>query len=593
MTTRTPRTTAHTAAQLCRAMDLTPDQLARARAAGLIPGYDMKTPRWSGRLVDELVARRDDILRAIPDDLSQDQLMQELGLTYGQWRRAVDAGLIPGPDRGGEYWTRPLADTLIARAGRLREQAPAQPLGAGRCARLLSEAVGVEVEVTDFLQLVKAGHTEAVDHYKKWDLYDVDRLNALVATEAGRRLVIDTVIARRAWIEASITAEDAGRWLGWDVDQFVAECRALGVMPGRFDRYSRDDVQRISEDEELVERVCRERLLGPDQAAELLEVRRRDFDYVVAAGWVSPADHVDMEIGQRYKIVRVPLYRQGDVADVLQIPGVDWEEVRAARPGAPSPLREHARLPIARADAVRAFCRDVGAAWSVEVWPRYYGRDDVWHVDWEQRRDGHPTRAEVRAALLEHRGAARYAARVVLSTEVGEVINWARRMLEPGAAVIVDTETTDLDGVVVEIAVVDAADGRVLLDTLVHPGGELVAAGARQVHGITDEELAAAPHWREVVPRFLQAVGGRRVLAYNAAFDRRRIAATQERAGLDAAVLPGEERWECLMEARSVWERVGRRLRLGGGHRAAQDALAALEVLRAMVRPPSTTRTDK
>lgn len=35
----------------------------------------------------------------------------------------------------------------------------------------------------------------------------------------------------------------------------------------------------------------------------------------------------------------------------------------------------------------------------------------------------------------------------------------------------INTETTDLDGVVIETAVVDACTGQVLLDTLVNPGG--------------------------------------------------------------------------------------------------------------------------
>ena len=89
-------------------------------------------------------------------------------------------------------------------------------------------------------------------------------------------------------------------------------------------------------------------------------------------------------------------------------------------------------------------------------------------------------------------------------------------MAAMAAAVVLDTETTDLDGVVIEIAVVDACTGETLLDTLVNPGGVPVSAGARAVHGITDDELATAPCWADVVPRFLAAAGARRNLAYNA-----------------------------------------------------------------------------
>lgn len=49
---------------------------------------------------------------------------------------------------------------------------------------------------------------------------------------------------------------------------------------------------------------------------------------------------------------------------------MDWEAVRAVKPGQVSPLRVHTRLPAARAAVIRAFCRDLGAHWTVEVWPR-------------------------------------------------------------------------------------------------------------------------------------------------------------------------------------------------------------------------------
>ncbi|MFI7467501.1 exonuclease domain-containing protein [Nonomuraea sp. NPDC049646] len=587
MTTSKGRTTAHNASQLQKAMDITAEQLARAQAAGLIPDHDMKTPRWSGPLVDQLVARRQEILDALPDDLSQDQLMQALGMTYGQWRRAEEAGLLPAPDRG-EFWTRPVADELIARADELREQTPPQPLGAARCAQLLSEAVGVEVDLDDFRTLVKAGHTEAVSSYKKWNLYDVGRLHQLVSTGEGRRLVIDVVAERQAWLAGSMPARDAAHYLGWSEEDFVRVAAQRDIRPGRFDRYARTDVAALADDEDLVERVRRERLLGPEQAAQHMEIRRRDFDYVVAAGWVAPSTFVERELGDRsrpFKTIRVPLYQVGDLEDALATPGVDWEEVRAVKPGAPSPLREHTRLPIARADAVRAFCGDLSSTWSVEVWPRWANRDDVWHIDWEQRPDGHPTKAEVHTALHAHRAARRHAGQVVLSTAVGDVINWARRMLQPGAAVVLDTETTGLDGLVIEIGCVDAYDGSVLLHTLVNPAGVPVEPGARAVHGICDEDLAGAPRWEEVWPLLAAAVEGRQILAYNAPFDRGRIAATHAHAGLDRAHLPGQDRWACLMQARSTWARIGYRLPLGGAHRALGDAQDGHAVLHAMATP--------
>lgn len=73
-------------------------------------------------------------------------------------------------------------------------------------------------------------------------------------------------------------------------------------------------------------------------------------------------------------------------------------------------------------------------------------------------------------------------------------------MLEPGAAVILDTETTDLAGAVVTaVAVVDPTTGATLLDTLVHPGDARISDGAFQVHGISDAAMTAHPFWHKVL----------------------------------------------------------------------------------------------
>ncbi len=54
-----------------------------------------------------------------------------------------------------------------------------------------------------------------------------------------------------------------------------------------------------------------DRLLGPDQAAAHLDIRRRDWHYAVAAGWIAPKTIIHMEVGRR-RTVPVPLYRTGD-----------------------------------------------------------------------------------------------------------------------------------------------------------------------------------------------------------------------------------------------------------------------------------------
>lgn len=150
----------------------------------------------------------------------------------------------------------------------------------------------------------------------------------------------------------------------------------------------------------------------------------------------------------------------------------------------------------------------------------------------------------------------------------------AGRYLKPGKAVVVDTETTNLDGSVVEIAIVDAATTEPLLSTLVWPGRPIHLEVTR-VHGITDEMCAAATTWTEVWPNVGSLLQGRVVLAYNAPIDKARITTECRRTGLR---MP-RRRWACLMRLDAQF-RGGRRWRpLDGGHRALGDTLAGWQVL--------------
>jgi DNA polymerase III epsilon subunit-like protein len=87
--------------------------------------------------------------------------------------------------------------------------------------------------------------------------------------------------------------------------------------------------------------------------------------------------------------------------------------------------------------------------------------------------------------------------------------------------VYLDTETTGLFGDVriVDVAIVDDA-GDVLIDTLVNPGIAIPAQTSR-IHGIYDDDVAGKPTLREIMPRIDDAIRGRSVVIYNAAYDRR------------------------------------------------------------------------
>lgn len=161
---------------------------------------------------------------------------------------------------------------------------------------------------------------------------------------------------------------------------------------------------------------------------------------------------------------------------------------------------------------------------------------------------------------------------------------WAARMIQADA-VVIDTETTDFDGAICELAVVDL-DGTVLFETLLDPG-QPIAPAASGVHGLTDLDVAGEPHFVEVVDELLECIGGRPVLAYNAPFDRAALRREAERVGVDLRGLERPERWGCVMRARAASEQAEWRP-LHGGHRACADAIAAARIVRQLAAPRRT-----
>ena len=151
------------------------------------------------------------------------------------------------------------------------------------------------------------------------------------------------------------------------------------------------------------------------------------------------------------------------------------------------------------------------------------------------------------------------------------------QLLEPGIGVILDTETTDLDGRIIEISIIDAATGTVLMDQLINPQGAPIYAEARTVHHISPDDLATAPTFTQVRPRLEDVVADRVIMAWNAPFDRERVEAEYALLGMGMPVWD----WCCLMRLEASL--LGCRWRkLGGPHRCLGDVLAARERLEAL-----------
>ena len=102
---------------------------------------------------------------------------------------------------------------------------------------------------------------------------------------------------------------------------------------------------------------------------------------------------------------------------------------------------------------------------------------------------------------------------------------------------VIDVETTGLSPEggdrIVELGVVYLSEDGHVQDkwcTLVNPGRDV---GATRIHGITASEVSSAPTFAQLAPYVLRAVVGRTIVAHNASFDLRFLAAEMERAGFE------------------------------------------------------------
>ncbi len=133
---------------------------------------------------------------------------------------------------------------------------------------------------------------------------------------------------------------------------------------------------------------------------------------------------------------------------------------------------------------------------------------------------------------------------------------WARDLMISRDFVIFDSETTGLSSPVdfVQIAVVGPTGER-LFDSLLKPSCRIEAA-ARAVHGHSAKSLSGAPRFLEVYPDLLEVLYKRRVIVFNASYDRRVWDTAVRNLGARGALAGGLPRWECAMRqsARFVGE---------------------------------------
>jgi hypothetical protein len=175
-----------------------------------------------------------------------------------------------------------------------------------------------------------------------------------------------------------------------------------------------------------------------------------------------------------------------------------------------------------------------------------------------------------------------------------DAAEWAYKvMAEPEKYCVLDSETTDYTGEMIEVGILDLV-GNVLLNQRIKPIGEM-SEGAFAVHGISLEMLANEPTFPEVYPRILEAIGDKTLLIYNASFDMGILWGDCKR--YDLKTIKNET--ECMMhwyaqfygDWSNYWGNYKWQSLWGGDHSAIGDCRATLSLLRMMAKDWETWQT--
>ncbi|MFC8270031.1 hypothetical protein ACFUIZ_30565 [Streptomyces cinereoruber] len=213
-------------------------------------------------------------------EYDETQAAQRLKVPVTAFRWARHAGIVPAPDLPPGQWSQTAVEVLDASA--VRAAMNEEPISGGAAADRIAAALGTPNKMSE-----KAAVTS---------------------------FVIRRFVARGLLVNLS------------------GNPKGTLHHPGQ--------VTEVCERKDLAELVAADTPLGPDQAADRLQVRRVEFDWMVKLKWIQPAEWAEVKFGaSRAGAVEVPLYR---TADVDALPGtrpeVDWEELRRVEKGRRSPL---------------------------------------------------------------------------------------------------------------------------------------------------------------------------------------------------------------------------------------------------------------
>lgn len=490
----------------------------------------------------------------------------------GHGFRAADTAVRPGRD----------ASSMTQTAA-----PPRQPLDARRAAAHLVESTGLAVVPADIETLVDSGDLEVADSLNGTPTYTVADLADIADIADGSR-IRDVVNDRISWCSHSRTIDEVAARI--DVPAIaLQEALERSSTPPRQGRIAHELADQICDNTGLGTEIRARIALDPNSAARWLGVRRSDFDHLVDGGLLKACRQTPTRIGHDRR--DVPLYAVGDLDRGLADTRLPWTELRATQANDRSPLLDLISTRPSRPHTMQTWAEhaehDLGVGFLVEwcTWTQH------WLVAWDTYAAGAPSLDDV-SRHLAYDETARDAGLTPETVRLGssrlQRVWWARHMLKPRNAVILDTETTSLDEPdIVEIAVIDAATGRTRLHTRVRPTLTVEPAAAA-VHGMPNDSLADAPPWKEVLPKLRKITGDRQILAWNAPFDQDAVTTSTSLnpRRLQLQHLADHSNWTCLMEA--TMHRLGHwsLLPLGGPHDALSDCHTARERLQALAEDP-------
>ena len=133
-----------------------------------------------------------------------------------------------------------------------------------------------------------------------------------------------------------------------------------------------------------------------------------------------------------------------------------------------------------------------------------------------------------------------------------EVVEHIRALIETNP-LILDTETTGLNGEICEIAVIDLA-GNILINTLVKPTISIPEDVVR-IHGISDEAVKDVPTFKELFPELERVLRDRVVFVYNVEFDERMLFNSARANQMQDFNFwwASDNLWHCAMELYAVY----------------------------------------